>query len=145
MLCSWNMVLSHWRTLRGESFSVTWAFRIQHLPLLASQSGHIFHPEIQTEGPLWRNLHHVVSEPRFQHHFHVVTEAFPGCGPGKWPGSFVPPCPVMLPGTPQRAVRNGLSTNGPGDHTGPSDVSPDLVSDTVVPTNGSMTDKMVFR
>lgn len=67
-----------------------------------------FHLQNRMKGPLWRNLHHLVSELQFQHHVHVITEAFLRCCAAEWLTSSVPACPVMLSETLQGGVRNSF-------------------------------------
>lgn len=119
--------------------------------MLASPSGHIFHPPNQIKGSLWGNLHPLVSELQFQHDFHVLTEAFPRRGAAKGLRSLAPPCPIILSKLSLGVAGAGgmlkiaSEANSLGHHAGPSDISQILVSDEIVTTNGWMAAEKVFR
>jgi len=72
-----------------------------------------FHLQNRMKGPLWRNLHHLVSELQLQHNVHIITEAFLRCCAAEWLSSSVPPCPVMLSETLQGGVNNSFRGQQP--------------------------------
>lgn len=103
---------------------------------LASQAGHIFHPQIQIKEPRWRNFHHIISELQFQPDLHVIT-GFPRMWHwevAKQLSASMPP--NVIQDITEEDLKIASEANHSKDHKKHSDVSSNLVSDKIRTTNG---------